>query len=620
MTLELTTPTLSTHTVTMAPRVAPRPDAAGETTPLTSSHHDDLQSNTASDHNQGQHLHALDSVCCHFLFQPFACCCEPIIGMLHRIRWHLARPLLTPIIPRSCSRRVPGRHITYGQVLLNLPIALLLPAAIVTCFKSTAVSVDISGFWATLAMWASFFTANKSNSFASFLFGISFEQMIPPHYLASALTLILGVFHGYLAYERWGVPYELRGNREGEEFEALQFVNYNDTTNITTLVPDIGTDHARNGSHPNAFWFALDGWINWSGTYLTLAFGILVLSSVFPLLRRRFYTEWFATHILSSLIVLYFAHVHFGISKIIMITWGLDLFVRYVVMALCRYPQEATLSVIADDVVCILWKRTKWFSYNAGQFVKIAIPELSTTEFHPMSIASAPYEDTVRVYVRVLGPWTKQLLELGERRTLGNEELHSRSREVGILLEGPYGCLSEEVINPSFVLFICGGIGITPCQSMALSLLFRKRKNPNRSNLVKLRFVWAVREIGLIDSVLAPTLLDNEQMSSAKSGDATSIVQTDIYHTRGHPSKSYVARSPTASIYSGTRPDLDEICKHVKIEALRMGISNVTMVCCGPTRLVDEGRELCRSHSDPFFGCTTDSSVSFELHEEMYEF
>jgi hypothetical protein len=57
---------------------------------------------------------------------------------------------------------------------------------------------------ATCAIIATFLTANKANSIFNFLFGISFERMVPIHNLASLVAVALSLFHGYAAYDYGG--------------------------------------------------------------------------------------------------------------------------------------------------------------------------------------------------------------------------------------------------------------------------------------------------------------------------------------------------------------------------------------------------------------------------------
>jgi NAD(P)H-flavin reductase len=55
------------------------------------------------------------------------------------------------------------------------------------------------------------------------------------------------------------------------------------------------------------------------------------------------------------------------------------------------------------------------FQYEAGQYVFVCIPKLSTLEWHPFSLSSSPHHSSVMIHARVLGNWTKRLSSLAYR-------------------------------------------------------------------------------------------------------------------------------------------------------------------------------------------------------------
>jgi len=128
----------------------------------------------------------------------------------------------------------------------------------------------------------------------------------------------------------------------------------------------------------------------------------------------------------------------------------------------------------------------KNFSYKAGQYVFINIPELSLFEWHPFSISSAPHMDVVYVHVRVLGGWTKRLYELADKK--------GRGKWVAAFLEGCYGEPAVDVESDRYKCFlmISGGIGITPMQSIANELCEQQRRG---RPMKKLWFIWSVRPL-----------------------------------------------------------------------------------------------------------------------------
>ena len=54
--------------------------------------------------------------------------------------------------------------------------------------------------------------------------------------------------------------------------------------------------------------------------------------------------------------------------------------------------------------------RPKKFKFKAGEYIKIKIPVICSTEYYPFTISSAPEnEDEIWVHIRKSGDWTNKL-------------------------------------------------------------------------------------------------------------------------------------------------------------------------------------------------------------------
>ena len=180
---------------------------------------------------------------------------------------------------------------------------------------------------------------------------------------------------------------------------------------------------------------------------------VAILISVIPRIRRKMYEVFYYLHILFSagLIVGAFFHTGLVVPIAAAATWGVDLFIRSIVMARTRYPRKATLKLVSDTVIELTFPKTAAFAYNPGQYIHIAIPEISWLQWHPFSISSSPKQRVATLHIRMAGNWTKQLFELCKKQT-----------EVSMLLEGPYGNLSVDLMTDrkyKNVMLISGGIG-----------------------------------------------------------------------------------------------------------------------------------------------------------------
>ena len=66
----------------------------------------------------------------------------------------------------------------------------------------------------------------------------------------------------------------------------------------------------------------------------------------------------------------------------------------------------------SPDVTKIEIKRPSNFEYQSGQWVRIACLDLGSDEYHPLTLTSAPHEDTLTVHCRAVGPWSSNVRSL----------------------------------------------------------------------------------------------------------------------------------------------------------------------------------------------------------------
>jgi predicted ferric reductase len=89
------------------------------------------------------------------------------------------------------------------------------------------------------------------------------------------------------------------------------------------------------------------------------------------------------------------------------------------------------------------------FKWRAGQFVFVRIGSGATSEPHPFTVASVPSDGFIRIVVKNLGDWSEQV---GHRVKVGDTAL----------VEGPYGRLRLFPKKPTTVVWVAGGVGVTP--------------------------------------------------------------------------------------------------------------------------------------------------------------
>ena len=563
----------------------------------------------------------LDTPLVHLIVEPLLPLLRPVLKCIFSIRWQLCRPLQVRVIPNFVPLiELPLfqdlTYLTYGQLLLALPLLVFA----ISGYYFTFVVPDVlhSGEYASYAIYCTFLTANKTNSIFSFLLGIPFERMIPFHNASALITVILAGFHGYVGYVYGGGGGNANANGGGRHLVVVTDVTNN-------------SQYGLLGNTPNLGLYLLDGTTNMSGTLLFASISVLVLTSVFPWLRRQFFNFWLWIHLLAIVCVFIFATIHQVSSILFLATWWIvDLFTRYVVMAACRYPHTAKLELIQNDIVRISFPKTAGFSYNGGQFVQIAVKEIGLMEFHPASISSAPHENEVTLHIRALGDWTKRLANLARQQ-----------KEAVILLEGPYGSLSMDADDENrykMALIVAGGIGVTHCNSVAKTLI-QNAKCGRR--LKHLRFVWAVRDLDMLDvmdpleapedgadwgassrdfrtasmHLEAPSAARFSESMEMGAGSKKPMVQTDIYLTKSSPSTP-IALSDGRNIYFG-RPDLERTVAELRAQAMKRNVTHVAVFGCGPKALIDDLKDVCRRYTQ---GVAETSGVTFDVHEEIFDF
>jgi predicted ferric reductase len=538
-----------------------------------------------------------------------------VLRPLFQLRWFFARPAqirilgFIPVIPLPYVKHLP--YITVGQVVLTLPLIAFFLAG----YKYTFDEPDLiqNGYIATYAIIAVFLTANKANSIFNFVFGLSFERMVPIHNLASLVVVVLSLFHGYVAY--------VYGGHSGDESGG------GNSRDRRLSSDDAESQFALYGSSPQIWKFMWDGGVNFSGSLIIVCLVGLVSLSFFRVFRKYCFELWLYSHIILAVGVIIFGFMHsVGILVGALAWWGLDLFLRYAVMTSCRSPSStATLTKLTEDLVEIRFRKPNGFSYQAGQFVQLSVPDIGPLQFHPITISSAPYQEEVTFHIRALGNWSRRLVELA-----------GRQKEARILLEGPYGSLSMDLENDQrypVVVCVSGGIGVTPCLSVARQLWHEHSEGHRK--LSKLQFVWTVRDLDMVREITpidsssdsndtfsgAKAQVygnDTEVPSSASETEESAIKQvltTDVYVTKQFE-EDLEGLDRTLNVQRG-RPDLEGILKSAKAAAVKCGASHVAVIGCGPLRLMEDLKALCRKHSSFALEC---GGVHFDVHDEIFDF
>jgi NADPH oxidase len=160
------------------------------------------------------------------------------------------------------------------------------------------------------------------------------------------------------------------------------------------------------------------------------------------------------------------------------------------------------------------------FKYVAGQWLFLNVPEVSTFQWHPFTISSAPDDPYISVHIRQVGDFTTALGErLGCTSALADaitrsasgkndksgqpesefvdvsEALNAAKNWPTLRIDGPYGAPAEDVFKHEVAVLIGTGIGVTPFASILKNIWWMQQKN-KLGALRRVEFIWINRDTG----------------------------------------------------------------------------------------------------------------------------
>ncbi|EPY52317.1 FAD-binding domain-containing protein [Schizosaccharomyces cryophilus OY26] len=397
------------------------------------------------------------------------------------------------------------------------------------------------GFLSTALFVLSFFFSLKNNPFALMLC-TSHEKMNFIHRRLSQFAIIMGIIHGFA---RLALDAE----------QGLSLINLPYNTGYTMCV-----------------------------------FTAIILVTTLPPFRRRFYEWFFLIHHACSIGFIVCIYLHHPrcvpYMKTAIALYAFDRGCRFLRSFINRTKFE--IHMLDGEFIYLRGKKPKvsFFSlpWSSGNHVYINIPRLSFWQLHPFTLASCPSDDYIELLVVVRKGFTRRLANYvcstsNKKRNdmvKANEKANSnvaisdisfekssssldshfgsnsaiRTKEMTILLDGPYGSVVNPFRNYSYVFIASGGCGITYALPRLRDLLLKP------GNTVHITFLWSSRSLkvlSLFQRILDDCLNQNQV-----------CVHMYCYLTASYSVKEHLLSQSNGSNlikYCDGRPNLEE---HIK--------------------------------------------------------
>lgn len=403
-------------------------------------------------------------------------------------------------------------------------------------------------------LWFPLFVLILYRSPIAALLGVSMERSMFWHGLLSLLATAYSILHGIIAL--------YHDDNEGKP----------------------GLDAFRGG-------LGGDNGVYWSGVIASGLMALIILTSAAPI-RRVIPRIWLYSHHVLPLAAAVVSAVHGAgaVLAAVAIYVAARLF-GYIFQAHVQYAKTKALCsgkvVQENGMVRITAPRT--FSFSPGQYVGISCPAIAWFEWHNFTIASAPSDSSLVLYIKADGKWTMKLLE--HVKGLGGGVEAAENIPLPVLFHGPVGSVAIDWTSSRYEAFLVfgGGVGITPILSFYRELA----SQADRGRPLKLaQMVYTSRSERQAHAIIDVDAHANSNRIDLEGGDdrsrgALSGFQIDVYIT-GAALQSSVTRNCQSGISSiptawhSGRPDISMAFAKVAQEAGARGLSRIGVLACGP--------------------------------------
>ncbi|CAG5131899.1 unnamed protein product, partial [Candidula unifasciata] len=253
---------------------------------------------------------------------------------------------------------------------------------------------------------------------------------------------------------------------------------------------------------------------------------------------------------------------------------------------------------LPSGVLRLVFRRPNTFSYRSGQWVRIACPEMSESEYHPFTLTSAPHEPNLSLHIRAVGPWTTNLRKIYSRKQNAEDE---NIKLPNLYLDGPFGEGHQDWYNCDVAVLVGGGIGVTPFASILKDIAFRS-KSGMELTCKKVYFIWVTRTQKSFEWLV-------DIIRQVEKADVREIVDTHIFVTQFQQNydlrttmlyicERHFQKVEGQSLFTGLkavthfgRPQFEDFFWAITQE--HKEVSQVGVFSCGPGSMTSNVQKAC---------------------------
>ncbi|XP_050273996.1 respiratory burst oxidase homolog protein B-like [Quercus robur] len=404
---------------------------------------------------------------------------------------------------------------------------------------------------------------------------------------------------------------------------------------------------------PNNYWWFVKGTEVWTGVVMVVLMAIAYTLAQ-PWFRRNklnlpktikkltgFNAFWYSHH---SFVIVYILLLVHGYYLYFSKEWHRKTTWMYLAVPILLYACERLIrgfrssyktvrilkvALYPGNVLALHMSKPQGFRYTSGQYIFVNCSAVSSFEWHPFSITSAPGDNYLSIHIRTLGDWTSQLKAIfskvcqppssDESDLSDSAQDNNKPRMPRLLIDGPYGAPAQEYKKYDVLLLIGLGIGATPLISIVKDVLNNIKQQKAQNATKQAYFYWVTREQGsfewfegvmneVAESVCNGVIeIHNYCTSVYEEGDARSALITMLQSIQ-HAKTGMDIVSGTRVKTHFARPNWRNVFKNV---ALKHTNERVGVFYCGAAGLVGELRWQARDFSRK-------TSTKFDFHKENF--